>query len=91
MRTKGDSGGLQGTGKILDHFHVARNCLEGCLGDLLCDVPLMLVLTLSSSSVTPFVLTKSHHIEAGLRKDPKLFATSLATRMLWFLRPEAFP
>lgn len=81
----------KGNQKILEHYHVARNCLERSLGDPLCDVLLMLVLTFSASSVTPTVAVKSQHFEAGARKDPALFAASMATRMLWFLHPEAFP
>jgi hypothetical protein len=81
----------KGNQKIMEHYHVARNCLESCLGDPLCDLLLMLVLTVSSSSVTPMVAAKSRRFEAGPRKDPGLFAAGLVTRMLWFLRPEAFP
>lgn len=82
---------MRGNLKILEHYHVARNCLERSLGDPLCDVLLMLVLTFSASSVTPTVAARSHHFEAGARKDPGLFAASMVTRMLWFLHPEAFP
>jgi hypothetical protein len=81
----------KGNAKILAHYHVARNCLESCLGDPLCDVLLMLVLTFRSSSVTPAVGGKAAGFEVGPHKDPGLFAANLATRMLWFLRPEAFP
>ena len=81
----------KGNQKILEHYHVARNCLERSLGDPLCDVLLMLVLTFSSSSITPTVAAKSKHFEAGARKDPTIFAASMVTRMLWFLHPEAFP
>jgi hypothetical protein len=81
----------KGNQKILEHYHVARNCLERHLGDPLCDVLLMLVLTLSASSVTPTVAGKSHSFEEGPRKDPGVFAASLVTRMLWFLYPTAFP
>ncbi|KAF2664817.1 hypothetical protein BT63DRAFT_418151 [Microthyrium microscopicum] len=81
----------KGNQKILEHYHVARNCLERSLGDPLCDVLLMLVLTFSSSSVTPRVAAQSKHFKAGPRKDPRIFAASMVTRMLWFLHPEAFP
>jgi hypothetical protein len=81
----------KGNPKILEHYHVARNCLEECLGDPLCDVLLMLVVTMGTSSVTPFVATGGKGFEVGRRKDPKQFAANLATRMLWFLRPKAFP
>ena len=70
---------------------MARNCLQDCLGDPLCDVLLMMVVTLSSCSVTPWVATNGKGFEVGERKDPAQFAANLATRMLWFLRPKAFP
>jgi len=81
----------KGNVRVLEHYHTARNCLGQCLGDPLCDLLLMIVLTLSSSSVTPWVAVAGRQFEAGDRKDPVLFAANLATRMLWFLRPEAFP
>lgn len=82
---------LKGNQRILEHYHIARNCLESCLGDPLCDVLLMLVLTISSSSVTPTVVVNGSGFEAGPRKDAAQFAANLVTRMLWFLRPKAFP
>jgi hypothetical protein len=81
----------KGDARVFEHYHVARNCLEQCLGDPLCDLLLMIVLTLSSSTVTPCVAVAGRQFEAGKRKDPEMFAANLATRMLWFLRPEAFP
>jgi hypothetical protein len=81
----------KGNPRILEHYHIARNCLESCLGDPLCDVLLMLVLTFSSSSVTPTVVVNGSGFEAGPRKDAAQFAANLVTRMLWFLRPRAFP
>lgn len=76
---------------ILEHYQTARQCLAGCLGDPLCDVMLMMVLTLASSSVTPAVAPKAQAFSAGPKKDSSMFAASLVTRMLWSLRPEAFP
>ncbi|KAF2174792.1 hypothetical protein K469DRAFT_770346 [Zopfia rhizophila CBS 207.26] len=81
----------KGDGRVLEHYQVARQCLVQCLGDPLCDVMLMMVLTLASSSVTPFVAPKARDFEAGPRKDPAMFAANLVTRMLWFLRPQSFP
>lgn len=76
---------------ILEHYQTARQCLAECLGDPLCDVMLMMVLTLASSSVTPTVAPKAQAFSAGPKKDSSMFAASLVTRMLWFLRPGAFP
>jgi hypothetical protein len=81
----------KGDQRVLEHYQVARNCLESCLGDPLCDLMLMLVLTLASCSITPTVAPKMRHFSEGARKDPELFAANLVTRMLWFLRPEHFP
>ncbi len=52
---------------------------------------LILVLTFGSSSVMPFVTPGSTGFGIGPRKDPALFAANLATRMVWFLRPDVFP
>lgn len=82
----------KGSRKVLEHYHVARLCLERSIGEPLCDLLLMLVLTLSASSVTPTVGEDSKEFEAAVaRKEPGLFAAGLATRMLWFLHREAFP
>lgn len=82
--TKGDP-------KVREHYHFARNCLEECLGDPVCDVLLMLVITYGSSSVTPSVSKSGKGFELTKRKDPAQFSANLATRMLWFLRPNEFP
>ena len=82
---------LKGNQRILEHYDFARNCLASCLGDPLCDVLLMLVLTLGSCSVTPSVPASGQGFEVGSRKDAAQFAANLTTRMLWFLRPQAFP
>jgi hypothetical protein len=80
-----------GNQAILEHYQTARQCLAECLGDPVCDVMLMLVLTMASSSVTPTVLPKAREFSAGPKKDRSMFAANLVTRMLWFLRPECFP
>src|ERR1700761_1027239 len=81
----------KGDRRILEPYQVARNCLDICLGDPLCDLMLMLVLTLASCSITPTVAPQTRHFDVGARKDPALFAANLVTRMLWYLRPEHFP
>lgn len=81
----------KGDQRVLEHYQLALHCLGKCLGDPLCDLMLMMVLTLSSSSATPSVGPNSHEFEAGKRKDPAIFAATMVTRMLWFLRPEDFP
>jgi hypothetical protein len=80
-----------GDQRILEHYQVAHHCLEECLGDSRCDLMLVMVLTLASSSVTPTVAPKTRSFDAGPRKEPALFVCNLLTRMLWFLRPQSFP
>lgn len=86
-----DNNFRKGDQRVLEHYHFARQCLLDCLGDPRCDVMLMMVLTLASSSVTPAVAVKSRHFDAGPKKDPSMFAANLVTRMLWFLQPRRFP
>jgi len=81
----------RGDAGVLRHYQVARHSLVGCLGDPLCDLMLMIALTLASSSETPWVPPKSNQFEVGPRKDARLLAANLVTRMLWFLRPQDFP
>lgn len=81
----------KGDSRILEHYQVARNCVESCLGDPLCDLMLMLVLTMASCSITPTVAPQTRHFDVGTKKDPALFAANLVTRMLWYLRPGHFP
>lgn len=77
--------------RALEHYRVARNCLEECLGHPLCDLLLMIVLTFASCSVTPTVLPETKEFTANAqRRDPGSFAASLTTRMLWYLRPQHF-
>jgi hypothetical protein len=77
--------------KVLDHYATAYCCLESCLGDPLCDVMLMLVLTVAASTETPDVKINSSTFSVGSRKEPSLLAANMVTKMLWFLRPSAFP
>jgi hypothetical protein len=86
-----DKAFVNGDQKVRCHYHVSRNCLERNLGDPLCDLLLMLVLTFSASSVTPTVGQTSGGFEGGPHKQPGIFAANLVTRMLWFLHPKSFP
>ncbi|KAH6873639.1 hypothetical protein B0T10DRAFT_416344 [Thelonectria olida] len=81
----------QGDQKILAHYEAARDCLIRGLGDPLCDLLLMIVLTFSSSTDTPVLPMYGHNFEAGPRRDQRLLAVALTTRMLWFLYPDSFP
>ena len=56
-----------------------------------CDVMLIMVLTLASLSVTPAVAVKARHFDAGVQRDPSMFAANLVTRILEFLQPHRFP
>lgn len=81
---------LRGNQGVRGHYIEATHYLEGCLEDWRCDLMLMLVLTLASSSVTPHVPSGVQHFEAGPKRDGSIFAANLVTRMLWFLRPNEF-
>ena len=81
----------RGNRRVLAHYETARECLAQHLGDALCDVLLMIVLTFAYCEVTPALLLGSDQFETGPRKDPRMFAVSLSVRMLWFLYPKHFP
>jgi hypothetical protein len=71
--------------KIIEYYYIVCNCLEGCLGDLLYDLLLILVVTFRSSSVTLFIATNRNRFEVRTQKDPVQFTATLAMQMLWFL------
>lgn len=80
--------------KILEHYQQAYNTLQDILGTKMCDLMLMLVLTLSSSSVTPQVAPKERCFSGAPKekqKEQSLLAANMVTRMLWFLQPNNFP
>jgi hypothetical protein len=62
--------------KVLAHYEAACGCLEQCIGEPLCDVLLMIVLTFSSSIVTPALPMNGSEFEVGPRKDPRLVAVT---------------
>jgi hypothetical protein len=71
--------------KITEHYYIVCNCLKGCLGDLLYNLLLMLVVTFRSLSVTLFIATNRNRFEIRTQKDPAQFTATLITQMLWFL------
>ncbi|KAH7117376.1 hypothetical protein EDB81DRAFT_848235 [Dactylonectria macrodidyma] len=77
--------------KVLAHYENARGCLEQALGDPLCDLLLMIVLTFTSSTVTPTLPQNKNSFKPGPRRHRQLLAVTLMTRMLWFLYPQCFP
>lgn len=82
----------KGDHRVLEHYQQARVCLGQSLGDPLCDLMLMMALTFAASSVTPQVAKGERGFSgATKRKDPVLLAANMVTRMLWFLKPHAFP
>ena len=76
---------------VLAHFQAAHDCLRRSLGEPICDVLLIIVLTFCSSTVTPSLPVNGGGFAAGSRRDPGLLAVTLVTRMLWFLHPRDFP
>lgn len=82
----------KGNTNVLDHYEQARICLSKNLGDPVCDLMLMMVLTVGASSTTPQVAPGERVFSgAAKRKDPALLAANMVTRMLWFLLPDDFP
>ncbi|KAF4429574.1 hypothetical protein F53441_14011 [Fusarium austroafricanum] len=77
--------------RVLAHYENSRACLEQALGDPLCDLLLMIVLTFTSSTVTPALPPYKTSFEGGPKRDPRLLAITLMTKMLWFLYPQYFP
>ncbi|KAF9775753.1 hypothetical protein IL306_006119 [Fusarium sp. DS 682] len=77
--------------RVLAHYENSRACLEQALGDPLCDLLLMIVLTFTSSTVTPALPPYRTSFEGGPKRDPRLLAITLMTKMLWFLYPQYFP
>jgi hypothetical protein len=81
-----------GNPRVGAHYQVALNCLKTCIGSPCCDVMLMLALTMAASSETPEVTPSGQGFTAAIKKkDPKLLAANLITRMLWYLQPNSFP
>lgn len=80
-----------GDQRIMAHYDTAYKCLKRGLGDPLCDLLLMIVLTFANCSVTPTLPAAKSDFEVGSRKNPGHFAVALCTRMLWFLYPHCFP
>jgi len=65
---------------IQEHYYAVRHCLDAYLRDPLCDLMLIYTLTLASCSVTPIVVDE--RFDVGKKKDDKVFAANLVTRML---------
>ena len=77
---------------VLSHYEAALQCLRSCLGDPRCDVLLILVLTICSSSERLDVKEKEAEFSLSDKPNsPAMLAACLVTRMLWFLRRDAFP
>jgi hypothetical protein len=77
--------------RVMEHYQLARSCLERCLGDPLCDLLLMIALTFAASSKTPTIRFHTRPFDVGRQRDPGVLVANLVTRMLWFFRPQDFP
>jgi hypothetical protein len=78
--------------KLAAHYELAENCLVEHRESWQCELLLMIVLTVLSSSVIPSVAAESRVIKAGPRQtDTRQFAANLVTHMLWYLYPKDFP
>ena len=69
---------------------MAYNYLESYLGELVCDLLLMLVLMIVSFFATSTMLSSKHEFEVGALKNASSFIANLVTCILWFLRPDHF-
>jgi hypothetical protein len=77
---------------LAEHYQTALNCLADHRESWQCELLLMLVLTVFSSSVVPSVTAESRVIDVGPRKtDTRQFTANLVTHMLWYLYPKEFP
>jgi hypothetical protein len=63
--------------KVLAHFQAARDCLLRSLGEPICDVLLMIVLTFCSSVVTPSLPVNGCEFAVRRRKDPGSVSNSV--------------
>ncbi|KAG6125432.1 hypothetical protein E4U38_007652 [Claviceps purpurea] len=79
--------------QIRAHYELARLTLSANIAHPSCQLMLMLILTICSSTETPQVCPNHRHFSAppGPHKDDAQLAVVLATRMLWFLFPNNFP
>ena len=81
----------RGDQRVLAHYELARKCLGQALGDPLCDLLLLIVLTICSSSDRLDVRPGEDCFSVSDKSNnPALLAACLTTRTLWFLRPEVF-
>ncbi|KAJ0360294.1 hypothetical protein COL26b_014121 [Colletotrichum chrysophilum] len=81
-----------GDRKVLDHYQLVMNCLAENIDDPLCQLMLMLTLTVCSSSATPQVDVGAKAFSVSpKRKDPGQLALAMVTRMMWFLYRQSFP
>jgi hypothetical protein len=55
--------------RVNKHYYIIRNCLKKCLGDLLYNVLLILMLTYKLLSVILFVVISKKGFEISDRKD----------------------
>ncbi|KAG6125511.1 hypothetical protein E4U38_007571 [Claviceps purpurea] len=83
------------------HFQVARDYITRQIGqgDHQISLLLLLVLTLSASTTTPWLTARGKQLTdmqkqgfdlSNSRKEGPRFAAVLATKMVWFLQPEVF-
>jgi hypothetical protein len=90
--SKANAAFARGDPRVLDHYHLTMNALAINIEDSLCQYMLLLVLTICSSTETPFIETRTRYFSIlTKRKDSAQVALALATKMAWFLYPNMFP
>ncbi|KFA68899.1 hypothetical protein S40285_09504 [Stachybotrys chlorohalonatus IBT 40285] len=90
--SKASAAFARGDPRVLDHYHLTMNALAVNIEDPLCQYMLLLVLTICSSTETPFIETRTCFFSTlTKRKDSGQVALALVTKMAWFLYPNMFP
>ncbi|KAH7303017.1 hypothetical protein B0I35DRAFT_485482 [Stachybotrys elegans] len=90
--SKASAAFAHGDPRVLDHYHLTMNALAVNIDDSLCQYMLLLVLTICSSTETPFIEARTRYFSIlTKRKDPAQVALALVTKMAWFLYPKMFP
>ncbi|KAG6043141.1 hypothetical protein E4U33_001755 [Claviceps sp. LM78 group G4] len=80
--------------QTLAHYELVRLTLSANIAHPFCQLMLMFILTLCSSTETPQVCPKEYHFSAcadAPHKDEAQLALVMATRLLWYLFPSNFP
>ncbi|KAG5912635.1 hypothetical protein E4U61_000299, partial [Claviceps capensis] len=85
---------LTANSRVKAHYSIIMRSLRSHIDHPFCQLMLMLILTICSSTETPQVLPQTRQFSAltdAKHRDKAQLALVMATRMLWYLFPEEFP